>query len=253
MQHAAQGEEQEPSAIWFGNGCEAGRPWQAQMAVGNKSVTRSQCRDGSLAAKETGGDEYGRARAPLLGRSVVKMHACPEPLGPRRQQLCPPVSGRDMGLPTGTYPEPAETAPRKKWQPVYVILQDVEAFAKARDVQARSGDSPPQLPFPVRGRCAGILSSLLSCGEGTGVVPESASRPEKKAKHCLHREMVVCIQCHPRPCSLLQCCNCVCFDRLGRVNPGREYGARESKSQEAPAFPQLIFPDGNEALLRKQR
>ena len=123
---------------------------------------------------------------------------------------------------------------------------------KSRDVQARSGDSPPQLPFPVRGRCAGILSSLLSCGEGTGVVPESASRPEKKAKHCLHREMVVCIQCHPRPCSLLQCCSCVCLDRLGRLKSGREYGARESKSQEAPAFPQLIFPDANEALLRKQ-
>ena len=158
-----------------------------------------------------------------------------------------------MGLPPGAYPELAETAHSKNWQPVYVVLQEVEAFAKAPDVQARSGGSPTQLPFPVRGRCAGILSPLLSCGEGTGVVPESASGPEKKAKHCLHREMVVCIQCHPRPRSLLRCCRCVCLYLLGRVNPGREYGARESKSQEAPALLQLIFPDANEALLRKQQ
>ena len=89
----------------------SGKALAGTMAGGNKSVTRSQCRDGSLAAKETGENEYGRSPAPLLGRSVGKKHACPEPLGPRRQQLWPPVSSGDMGLPTGAYPELAETTP----------------------------------------------------------------------------------------------------------------------------------------------
>ena len=65
------------------------------------------------------------------------------------------------------------------------------------------------------------------------------------------------IECHARPCTLLQGCDCVCLVRLGRVNRGREHGARESKAQEAPALPQLFFPDATErttkALLRKQQ
>ena len=38
----------------------------------------------------------------------------------------------------------------------------------------RSGDSPPQFPIPVQGPCAGILSPPLSCGEESGLDPESA-------------------------------------------------------------------------------
>ena len=38
----------------------------------------------------------------------------------------------------------------------------------------RSGDWPPQFPVTVHGLCAVILSLPLSCGEGTGLDPESA-------------------------------------------------------------------------------
>ena len=44
MQHAAQGEEQEPLAFWSGNGCEAGEPSRAGTAAGgNTRVSRSLC------------------------------------------------------------------------------------------------------------------------------------------------------------------------------------------------------------------
>ena len=120
----------------------------------------------------------------------------------------------------------------------------------------RSGDSPPQLPIPVHGRCAGILSPLLSWGKGFGLVPESALAPEQNAKPRLNQEMVMGIERHPRPSTTLHCGGCVCLFRLGCLNPGREYGARESKAKEKPALPQ-IFSDATErspkALLRKQR
>ena len=46
MQHAAQGEEQEPLAFWSGNGCEAGEPALAGTAAGcNTSVSRTLCRE----------------------------------------------------------------------------------------------------------------------------------------------------------------------------------------------------------------
>ena len=40
--------------------------------------------------------------------------------------------------------------------------------------RGRSGDSPPQFILTVPGRFPGILSPPLSCGEGTGLDPESA-------------------------------------------------------------------------------
>ena len=121
----------------------------------------------------------------------------------------------------------------------------------------RSGDIPPQRPIPVHVPCAGILSPLLSYGEGTGLVSETDCATEQKAKPCLRQKMVVCIECRPRPHTLLQGCGCVCLVRPGRVNPGREHRARESKAQEAPALLQLFFPDATErtpkALLWKQQ
>ena len=65
--------------------------------------------------------------------------------------------------------------------------------------------------------------------------------------------MVIGIECHARPRKLLQGCDCVCLVRLSKVNPGCDLGARESKAQDAPALPQLFFPEANEALLRKQQ
>ena len=69
--------------------------------------------------------------------------------------------------------------------------------------------------------------------------------------------MVIGIECHARPRTLLQGCDCVCVVRLGKVKRGRELGARESKAQEAPALPRLLFPAETErttkAWLRKQQ
>lgn len=53
--------------------------------------------------------------------------------------------------------------------------------------------------------------------------------------------MEVSIECHPKPRTLLLLCDCACLVRLGRVNAGREQGARESKAQEALALPQLFI------------
>ena len=65
------------------------------------------------------------------------------------------------------------------------------------------------------------------------------------------------IECHARPRTLLQGCDCVCLVLLSKENPGRESGARKSKAQEAPALPRLFFPAATElttkALLRKQQ
>ena len=83
-----------------------------------------------------------------------------------------------------------------------------------------SGDCPPQFPIPVHGPCTGILSPPLSCGEGTGLDPESARAPEQKAKPYLPQEMVIGIECHARPRTLLQGCDCACLDRLSKVNRG---------------------------------
>ena len=81
--------------------------------------------------------------------------------------------------------------------------------------------------------------------------------PEQKAKLYRHQEVVIGIECHARPGSLLQGCVSVSLVRLSKVNPGRELGARESKAQEAPALPRLFFPAAIErttkALLRKQQ
>ncbi|KAF2370626.1 hypothetical protein BSL67_16680, partial [Acinetobacter baylyi] len=71
------------------------------------------------------------------------------------------------------------------------------------------------------------------------------------------QEMAVGMECHPRPRTLLQGGGCVCEVQPGTVNPGCDHGARESKAQEAPALPQIYFPDATEqtpkALLRKQQ
>ena len=70
------------------------------------------------------------------------------------------------------------------------------------------------------------------------------------------QEMVIGIECHARPRTLLQGCDCVCLVRLSKVNPGRELGVRESKVQEAAALPRLFFGAAEErmtsALMRKQ-
>ena len=69
--------------------------------------------------------------------------------------------------------------------------------------------------------------------------------------------MVIGIECHARPRTLLLGFVCVCLVRLSKVNAGREHGARESKVQEAPALPRLFFLASTErtskALLRKQQ
>ena len=108
--------------------------------------------------------------------------------------------------------------------------------------QGRSGDRPPQYPIPVHGQCAGILSPPLSCGEGTGLGPESAGAPEQKEKPYLRQEMVLGIECHARPHTLLQRGVCVCLVRPSKVNAGRELGARELKAQDETALPRLFFP-----------
>ena len=123
------------------------------------------------------------------------------------------------GLATRRLPSTRRNSSLKELAAISIFLQEVEAFAKARDVQERSGDSPPQLPIAVRGRCAGIVTPFLSCGEGTGLVPESACAPEQKAKLCLCQEMVVGIECHPRACTILQGCDCVLV-QLGSVSRG---------------------------------
>ena len=45
----------------------------------------------------------GRAHAPLLGKSLGRKHACPEPLGPRRQQLLGHLS---LGQTCASHQEP---------------------------------------------------------------------------------------------------------------------------------------------------
>ena len=63
MQHAAQGEEQEPLAFWSGNGCETGEPALAGTSAGvNTSVTRSLCREteACLLRREEGMSRAGR-------------------------------------------------------------------------------------------------------------------------------------------------------------------------------------------------
>ena len=111
--------------------------------------------------------------------------------------------------------------------------------------------SPSQCTGGVQGSCH--LSSPVE--KATGLVPESAFAPEQNAKPRIRQDMVVGIECHPKPRTLLQGCGCVCLVRPGSVNPGREHGVQESKAQEAPPLPQLFFPDATErtpkALLRK--
>ena len=58
------------------------------------------------------------------------------------------------------------------------------------------------------------------------------------------------IECHARPRTLLQGCDCVCLVRLRKVNSGSELGARECKAQEAPALPRLFFPAVTERTTR---
>ena len=63
VQHAAQGEEQEPLAFWSGNGCKAEEPALASTAAGgNTSVTRSLCREtvACLLLREEGMSRAGR-------------------------------------------------------------------------------------------------------------------------------------------------------------------------------------------------
>ena len=61
----------------------------------------------------------------------------------------PTIPGADMRWPPGAYPDLAEVAPRKNGQSDAVFLQDVKAFADARDVRGRSGKRPSLLPIPV--------------------------------------------------------------------------------------------------------
>ena len=89
-------------------------------------------RDGSLAAKETGEDELGPARAPLLGRSLDRKKACPELLGPRRQQILGHLS---LGQTCASHQAP--TLYSQKQLPEITgresdadFLQDVEAWRR---------------------------------------------------------------------------------------------------------------------------
>ena len=62
--------------------------------------------------------------------------------------------------------------------------------------------------------------------------------------------MVLGIECHARPRTPLQGCDCVCFDRLSKVNPGRELGAQELKAQDETALPRLFFPATKERMTK---
>ena len=112
-------------------------------------------------------------------------------------------------------------------------------------------------PHPsARAACRVPISSPLLWGRHWPS-PRVRLSARAKGKGLRTQEMVVSIECHPRPRTLLQGCDSVCLLWLGWVNTGLKNEARASKGQETPALPQLFFPDVTErtpkALLRKQQ
>ena len=116
----------------------------------------------SLAAKKTGGDEYGRARAPLLGRSLGRKHACPEPLGPRRQQLLGHLS---LGQTCASHQAPTLTS-RKQLREITGRQMPSSSMmwrlGGGTGIKGKEWGQSPKAPYSVHGRCAGIRSPLLS-------------------------------------------------------------------------------------------
>ena len=54
--------------------------------------------------------------------------------------------------------------------------------------------------------------------------------------------MVIGIECHARPRTLLQGCDCVCLVRLCKGNPGRELGAQGKQVPRGTSSPVALLP-----------
>ena len=145
-------------------------PWHDQQAWGKTSVPCSLSREmeACLLRRIEGTTRVG-ASAPLCGRSLGRRQAEGDSMS---LATCPKDS---LVLATRCRTRNSQKQPHGEMGSQMPSSTKMWQCCRWQGVcQGRSGDSLPQYPIPVHGPCAGILSPPLSCGEGTGLGPESA-------------------------------------------------------------------------------